>query len=112
MVESLGRAVLESSFQDLQAYNNFKIVKQVIVILPEKYLNYMIQISLKLSFLDKKISWSVAPACLPPKKFVRLHPVGKKLQLERVGLATSSQVVVELNRGGDCIAVSNCEYFT
>merc|ERR1719278_1306910 len=30
------------------------------------------------------------------KKFVRLHPVGKKLQLERVGLATSSQVVVEL----------------
>ena len=37
-----------------------------------------------------------------------MHPVGKKLQLERVGLATSSQVVVELNR--DCFAVSNFDY--
>ena len=53
----------------------------------------------------------MAPSCLPPKKFVRLHPVGKKLQLERVGLTTSSQVVVELiNRRADCFAVSNFDY--
>ena len=33
---------------------------------------------------------------LPPEKFVCLHPVGKELQLERVGLTASRQVVVEL----------------
>ena len=32
----------------------------------------------------------------PPEKLVSLQPVRQKLQLERVGLAASSQVVVEL----------------
>ena len=32
----------------------------------------------------------------PPEKLVSLQPVGQKLQLERVGLAASRQVVVEL----------------
>ena len=38
---------------------------------------------------------------LPPEKFVCLHPVGKELQLERVGLTAPGQVIVELYKGGD-----------